>query len=110
VRAWWTYWLTVGIGAALWLTVILFAGRDGLYAMLHDPLGLTILLLPIAGAGVNLIAYRESHERVCRLEAERHRLLRALVGRGYSSETFAITGIAVLAVAAGVLIANLGSL
>ena len=100
MRAWWAYWISIGIAAALW-TGVAVVGRDGgLRAVLDDPLWLTILLAPFVVAGVNLIVFRDSHEEVCRLEVERHPWLRSLVGSGYSARTFALTGLAVLAVVA----------
>jgi hypothetical protein len=104
VRAWWAYWLTIGVAAVLWIGVPLVAGRDGLLDLLHQPLGLAILLLPLVAAGINLIAYRGSHEEVCRLEVERHPSLRYLVGRGYSARTFAWTGGALLVLAAVIVV------
>ena len=99
------YWLTIAVGAVLWIGVAVISGRDGLLSLLKQPLGLAILLLPIVVAGVNLIAYRASHEEVCRLEVERHPALRFLVGGGYSARTFALTGGALL-VLAGVIVAG----
>jgi hypothetical protein len=104
VRAWWVYWLTIAVAAALWIGVALISGRDGLRSLLEQPLGLAALLLPLVVAGVNLIVYRTSHEEVCRLEVARHPSLRYLVGRGYSARTFAWTGGALL-VLAGVMVA-----
>jgi hypothetical protein len=107
MRAWWIYWLTIGAAAVLWIGAALIAGRDGLRALLDQPLWLAILLFPLVLAGVNLIVYRASHEEVCRLEAERHGWLRAMVGRGYSARTFALTGIALLTLAVAIAAANL---
>ncbi len=47
-------------------------------------------------AGLNFVAFRETHEVVCRMEAERHRWLAVIVGRGHSGRTFALTGLALL--------------
>jgi hypothetical protein len=107
MRAWWTYWLTIGLAAVLWIGAVLIAGRDGLRALLDQPLWLAILLLPLVAAGINLIVYRASHEEVCRLEAQGHGWLRAMVGRGYSARTFALTGIVLLAFAGAIVAANL---
>jgi hypothetical protein len=109
VRAWWVYWLTIAVGAILWIGVALISGRHGLVNLLEQPLGLAILLLPIVAAGVNLIAYRASHEEVCRLEVERHPALRYLVGRGYSARTFAWTGAALFVLAGVIVAAVIGS-
>jgi len=98
VRAWWVFWATVVLGAVLWIAVPLVAGREGFRSLLGQPLGLALLVAPIAAAGVNLIVLRESHEVVCRIEVQRHRSLRAVVGRGYSARTFAATGVVLLAV------------
>src|SRR5262245_38725911 len=96
MRAWWTYWIAVGLAAVLWIGLPVVAGRDWFREQLHEPLSLAILLIPVAFAGLNLIAFRASHEEVCRLEAQRHSWLRALVGRGYSARQFALTGIVLL--------------
>jgi len=29
VRAWWAYWLTIGVAAILWIGVPLIVGREG---------------------------------------------------------------------------------
>jgi hypothetical protein len=108
MRAWWFYWLTIGVAAVLWIGVSVVSGRDGLLGLLKQPLGLAILVLPFVVAGVNLIAFRSSHEEVCRLEVERHPSLRFLVGRGYSARTFAWTGVALLVLAVLIVAAALG--
>jgi len=97
MRAWWTYWLTLAIGAALWIGVAIASGRDGLRAALGQPIWALILIAPIVLAGLNLVVYRRTHEVICRLEAEHHHWLALLVGRGYSARTFALTGAALLA-------------
>jgi hypothetical protein len=100
MRAWWVYWVSVAVAAMLWIGIPLLAGRDGLAAILHQPIGLAALLSPLIVAGVNLIMFRASHEEVCRLEAQRHAWLRAMVGNGYSARTFGLTGIGLLVVVA----------
>ena len=97
MRAWWAYWVTIGIAAASWIVVPLAAGREGFRTILGQPLWLSILLAPLVAAGINLIVFRASHEEVCRYESERHGWLRAIVGRGYSSRMFGLTGLALLA-------------
>lgn len=94
--AWWAYWLALAVGAALWIGVAIVGGHDGVRSALGQPMGAVILLAPIFVAGLNLIAFRESHEVVCRMEAERHRWLSVMVGRGYSARTFALTGVVLL--------------
>lgn len=94
--AWWAYWLALAVGAALWIGVTVVGGHDGVRSALGQPMGAVILLAPIFVAGLNLIAFRESHEVVCRMEAERHRWLSVMVGRGYSARTFALTGVVLL--------------
>jgi hypothetical protein len=108
MRAWWIYWLAIGLAAALWIGVALVSGRDGLRAWTDHPVGLAILMLPLVVAGLDLILYRTTHEEVCRLEAERHGWLRVLVGRGYSAMTFAWTGVAILGIVVLVLAAKVG--
>lgn len=103
MKAWRTYWLTLAVGAVLWIGIALVAGRDGVRTALGQPITAAILLAPIFLAGLNLIAFRQTHEVVCRMEAERHRWLSVLVGRGYSARTFALTGL-VLATLGGVLV------
>ena len=100
MRAWWVYWISIALGAILWIGVPLLAGRDGLSTVLDQPIWLAAMVLPLIVAGLNLIAYRDSHEEVCRLEAQRHGWLRAMVGNGYSAKTFALTGVALLALVA----------
>ena len=97
MKAWWSYWLTLAIGAVLWLGVSVIAGREGIRNALGQPITAAILLAPIFLAGLNLVAFRRTHEVVCRMEAERHRWLSLLVGRGYSARTFALTGLVILA-------------
>lgn len=97
MKAWRTYWLTLAVGAVLWIGIALVAGRDGVRTALGQPITAAILLAPIFLAGLNLIAFRQTHEVVCRMEAERHRWLSVLVGRGYSARTFALTGLVLVA-------------
>ena len=97
MKAWWAYWLTLAVGAVLWIGVAVIAGRDGIRSALGQPISAAILLAPIFLAGLNLVAFRGTHEVVCRMEAERHRWLSVLVGRGYSARTFALTGLVLLA-------------
>jgi hypothetical protein len=108
MRAWWVYWLSIGVAAMLWIGVPLVGGRDVLRTFTDQPVGLAILLLPLVVAGLDLILYRTSHEEVCRLEAKRHSWLRALVGRGYSATTFMWTGVATLGIVVLVVAAKLG--
>lgn len=103
MKAWRTYWLTLAVGAVLWIGIALVAGRDGVRTALGQPITAAILLAPIFLAGLNLIAFRQTHEVVCRMEAERHRWLSVLVGRGYSARTFALTGLVLVALG-GVLV------
>jgi hypothetical protein len=63
-----------------------------------------ILLAPIFLAGFNLVALRETHEVVCRMEAERHRWLSVMVGGGYSARMFALTGVVLLVVGVGLVV------
>jgi hypothetical protein len=97
VKAWWSYWLTLAVGAVLWIGVAVVGGREGMTTALSRPLWAVILLAPIFLAGLNLVAFRQTHEVVCRMEAERHRWLSLMVGQGYSARTFALTGLALLA-------------
>jgi hypothetical protein len=99
VRAWLTYWFSIGVAAILWIAVAIGAGRDGMREILHQPGWLLILVSPLVVAGLNLILFRESHEQVCRLETERHSWLRYIVGSGYSARTFGLTGLALLGMA-----------
>lgn len=96
MRAWWSYWLTLAVGAALWIGIVLVEGREGITTALSQPIWATILLAPIFLAGINLVVFRRTHEVICRMEAERHRSLSILVGRGYSARTFALTGLVLL--------------
>ena len=103
MKAWWAYWLTLAVGAALWIGVAVIAGREGIRTAQSQPIWAAILLAPLFLAGLNLVAFRRTHEVVCRREAERHRSLAVLVGRGYSARTFALTGLVLLALG-GVLV------
>jgi hypothetical protein len=98
MKAWWAYWLTVAIGAALWIGTLVVGGRDGVRTALGQPLWAVLLLAPIFIAGLNLVAFRQTHEIVCRMEAERHSWLAAMVGGGYSARAFALTGIVLLVI------------
>ena len=97
MKAWWAYWLTLVLGAVLWIGVAVSGSREGINAALNQPVLATILIAPIFLAGLNLVAFRRTHEVVCRLEIERHPWLSRLVGRGYSARSFALTGIVLLA-------------
>ena len=97
MKAWWAYWLTLVFGAVLSMGVAVAAGREGINAALDQPILATALIAPIFLAGLNLVAFRLTHEVVCRLEIERHPWLSRLVGRGYSARTFALTGLVLLA-------------
>ena len=108
VRAWWTYWLSIGVAAILWLGAIVLGGRQGLRTLSAQPIWLAVLLLPLIVAGVNLIAFRERHETVCRIEVGRHGWLRTMTGGGYSARTFAWTGLALLVLVALIVVAQLG--
>jgi len=108
VRAWWVYWLSIAVAAALWIGVGLVSGRDGLRSALGQPLALAILVAPLIVAGIDLILYRTTHEEICRLEAERHGWLRAMVGRGYSATTFLWTGVALLGLVALIVVVAVG--
>ena len=96
MKAWWSYWGTLVVGTILWIGVALVGGRDGIKTALSQPFWAAIFLAPIFLAGLNLVVFRRTHEVVCRMEAERHRSLSLLVGRGYSARTFALTGLVLL--------------
>jgi hypothetical protein len=106
VAAWWIYWSSIAVAAVVWIGSVLLGGRDGLRALLDQPIGLVILILPLVVAGLNLIMFRGSHEEVCRLEVQRHRWLRMMTGGGYSARTFLLTGVVLLVLAAGIVAAN----
>ena len=110
MRAWWVYWITLLVGGAAWIAAAIALGRDGLRSALTQPAWATLLIAPIFLAGLNLIAFRASHEVVCRLEIERHPWLSHLVGRGYSARVFGLTGIVVLALGVIVVINLAGGL
>ena len=99
--------MTLLAGGVLWIGALVIGGRDGLRSMLANPLGLVVLVLPIAVAGLNLVLYRQSHEEVCRVEVERHRSLRLIAGNGYSAMTFALTGAALLVLAVVIVVTQL---
>ena len=99
MRAWWVYWLSIAIAAVLWVGVPLVLRGPAFRSLLANPVWLVIFVAPLVVAGLDLVLFRETHEEVCRLEARRHRWLRALVGDGYAASTFMWTGVAVLALA-----------
>ena len=51
MKAWWAYWLTLAVGAVLWIGVAVIAGRDGIRTALSQPVSAAILLAPIFLAG-----------------------------------------------------------
>lgn len=104
MRAWWVYWLCVAFAAVLWIAVPLLIGGAALRSLLADPVWLAIFVAPLVVAGLDLVLFRAAHEDVCRLEARRHRWLRALVGDGYRAATFLWTGVAVLGLAAVIVV------
>jgi hypothetical protein len=108
VRAWWSYWLTFGLAAVLWIGVAIAAPAGGMRAILAQPVWLILLLAPLVVSGINLIVFRESHEEICRLEVERHPWLKYLVGRGYSARTFTLTGLGLLILVSALIVARVG--
>ena len=104
MRAWWAYWATFAIGVVLWIGVAIATPEGTMAEILHEPVWLFLLLAPLVAAGANLIIFRQQHETVCALEAERHAWLRLLVGRGYSATAFAATGVALIGLAVVVLV------
>jgi hypothetical protein len=84
VKAWWSYCLALAVGAVLWIGVAVAGGPEGVRTALTEPIPAAILLAPIFLAGLNIVAFRRTHEVVCRMDAERHRSLSVLVGRGCS--------------------------
>lgn len=104
MRAWWAYWLTLIAGAVLWTAAAVVAPHGAFGSILREPVWLVLLLAPLLAAGVNLIAFRRSHEEVCQIEVAQHKWLRFLVGPGYSSGTFALTGSVLLGLVAAILI------
>jgi hypothetical protein len=100
LRAWWTYWLTIGIAVVAWVTAALLAPDGDVRAALANPVVLVVLLAPLVAAGLNLVLFRNAHEEACRLEVQRHRWMRAIAGGGYSARSFALTGVAILALVA----------
>ncbi len=104
------YWVLVGVSVATWIAAaaVFGQGRGGVAAALREPVWFALLIAPPALAGLDLVAFARTHEQVCRLEAERHRWLGLLVGKGYSARTFAITGFAILAVVIAVSALTIG--
>jgi hypothetical protein len=95
----------VAFAAVLWIDVPLLIGGAALRrSLLADPVWLAIFVAPLVVAGLDLVLFRAAHEDVCRLEARRHRWLRALVGDGYRAATFLWTGVAVLGLAAVIVV------
>ena len=109
MRAWWLFWISIVVAAILWIGVPLALGGPRFRELMSEPVGLVMLVLPLVVAGVDLILFRTTHEEVCRLEAQRHRSPRAVVGDGYSARTFLWTGIVVLATAVVVVAVAVGA-
>jgi hypothetical protein len=105
VRAWWVFWISIAAAAILWIGVPLALGRAQFRATLTEPVWLAIFVIPLVIGGLDLVLFRSTHEEVCRLEAQRHRSLRAIVGDGYSAGTFLWTGVIVLALAVAIVAA-----
>jgi hypothetical protein len=105
VRAWWVYWISVAVAAVLWIGAPLALGGTAFRALITEPVWLAIFVIPLVIAGLDLVLFRSTHEEVCRLEAQRHRWLRALVGDGYSATAFLWTGVIVLALAVAIVAA-----
>jgi hypothetical protein len=97
--AWWAYWITVGV----WAIVAIGVAVARIHLGPSEPLWVAGLTLPPVVAGLDLVLFRGSHERICAREARDHAWLRALVGRGYSAGTFLVTGVG--SVVAGILLA-----
>jgi hypothetical protein len=92
--AWWAYWFLITVSGVAWLAAAVIArSSGGIGSLLAQPLWAIILLLPPLAAGINLIAYRQRHEEVCRIEVTRHRWLALATRGGYSARTFALTGV-----------------
>ena len=51
MKAWWSYWLTLVVGAVLWIGIALVAGREGIKTALGQPISAAILLAPISSRG-----------------------------------------------------------
>jgi len=95
--AWRGYWWTI----AGWLLalVVYLALRQSVE---NKVLWGIVLSLPLFLAGINLVLFSESQERICASEVARHRWLRVVTMGGYSRRTFLITGL--IAVAMSILI------
>ena len=95
--AWQGYWWTI----AGWLLalVVYLALRQSVE---NKVLWGIVLSFPLFLAGINLVLFSESHERICASEVARHRWLRVVTMGGYSRRTFLITGL--IAVAMSILI------
>jgi len=90
MKAWWAYWLTLAFGAVLWIGLAVVAGREGIESALGQPIWATILIAPIFLAGLNLVAFRRTHEVVCRLCV--HRLPRGGSVRGLGAVPDPVAG------------------
>jgi hypothetical protein len=89
--AWNAYWAAFAV-----FVVVLVAFGLGRGAGIGWSL---IVAAPLLVAGVSLVARSDSHERVCAVEAGRHRWLRLLTMGGYSRNMFLATGVAEIALA-----------
>ena len=92
VTAWRAYWVLISIASVAWIGYAL-THRGGLTDLASEPLWLAVLVLPLLGAGINLVLVSREHEVVCAREAAQHRWFAMIVGRGYPAWTFRATGI-----------------
>src|SRR5262245_11073333 len=66
MRAWWVYWISISVAAVAWIGGLLILGRGEVRSLIWAPIGLLLLILPLIVGGIDLIAYRRTHEEICR--------------------------------------------
>lgn len=87
--AWNAYWAALGLFVITFLAFAAVRGSGITFAL--------AVALPLLAAGIDLVGYSASHERVCAIEVSRHRWLRVITMGGYSARAFLATGIVEIA-------------
>ena len=91
-RAWNIYWTALAVFALVFTAFAVLRGSGLAWGV--------ALATPLIVAGLDLVLFSGSHERVCAVEISRHRWLRTLTMGGYGRRAFAATGLVLLAFAA----------
>ena len=90
-KAWNVYWTALAVFVLVFVAFALLRGTGLAWGV--------ALATPLVVAGLDLVLFRESHERICAVEVARHRWLGTLTMGGYDRRAFAATGLVLLAFA-----------